>query len=487
MAKPYKDGAGWAYRLRVAGRDVYRSGFKTAARAKEDMERVRQELTQGPAQSGLGPYRTSLGVAFMDYARQRLPYLKGADQDSRRINRFLRALQLPVVALSPVEMEKEGKRVYWEVAFVEECGRTVRNSLLAHRVTQAAASAESDKRRAGLARMNMADVTTHHIQAYLDALRAEGKKSATVHLERSELRRLFRHASAVWKWRHAGGNPAGADLDMPELDAGRDRVLTNEEWERISQALLEYRNPHVAPLACLMLETAMRSCEPLTSLRWRDINWTRRVLELPDAKTGRRLVPLSPGAIVILGELAQRAKEAEEARQKKQKRQRKPVKPGEPYGPDARVFPTTYEAVKKAWSQACKAAEVEGVRLHDLRHTSATRYALEYKGNLPVIMLITGHKTTQMAMRYINLKADDVVRMMHGDDTDKGTLPAGYRVNLAEGLSTAVREREAVRAGENASGTEGASKPAEVAQTVRGTPQTVAGNLILVAFGRRAA
>lgn len=484
MAKPYKEGAGWAYRLRVAGQDVYRSGFKTAARAKEDMERVRLELTQGPAQSGLGPYRTSLGVAFMDYARQRLPYLKGADQDSRRINRFLRALRLPVIALTPTDLQKDGKRVYWQVAFVEECDRTVVNSLLAHRVAQAEASTESDKLRAGLATMNMADVTTHHIQVYLNAMRAEGKKAATVHLERAELRRLFRHASAVWKWRHAGGNPAGADLDMPQLDAGRDRVLTNEEWAGICEALVEYGNPYVAPLACLMLETAMRSCEPLTTLRWRDIDWTRRVLELPDAKTGRRWVPLSPGAIVILGDLARRAKEAAKK------------KGAAPYSTDDRVFPTSYQAVKKAWSQARKAAGVEGVRLHDLRHTSATRYALEYKGNLPVIMLITGHKTVQMAMRYINLKADDVVRMMHGDEVAAETLPAGYGANVAQALAEALRKKDEEqdlkrgkgrRAGdgeEPAEGKdEGAPRPSPAPERAR--PKV--GNIIMVEFKKRAA
>lgn len=483
MAKPYKEGSTWSYRVRVRGQDIYRSGFKTAARAKEDMERVRQELTQGPAQSGLGPHRTSLGVAFADYARQRLPYLKGANQDARRINRYLRALRLPVIELQRIDLDKAGQRVYWEVAFVEECGRAIPNSLVTHRADQATGSAGSDKQRTRLAMMNMSDVTTHHIQAYLDALRAEGKKSATVHLERAELRRLFRHASAVWKWRHVGGNPAGADLDMPELDAGRDRVLTNEEWERVSAALLDYGNPYVAPLACLMLETAMRSCEPLTSLRWRDIDWSRRVLELPDAKTGRRLVPLSPGAICILGELAERAKEAAKK------------KGAEPYSPDQRVFPTTYEAVKKAWSRACKAAEVEGVRLHDLRHTSATRYALEYKGNLPVIMLITGHKTVEMTMRYINLKADDVVRLMHGDEPSAEALPAGYGVKVAEALADAMRKKDEEketkqgkkkrRDGEGAVEDKPEVAPGTGPASERARSQV--GNIIMVEFKKRAA
>lgn len=55
MAKPYKEGSGWAYRLRVAGQDVYRSGFASETIAQRDMEKLRIELTEGPSPSGLGP------------------------------------------------------------------------------------------------------------------------------------------------------------------------------------------------------------------------------------------------------------------------------------------------------------------------------------------------------------------------------------------------------------------------------------------------
>lgn len=49
MAKPYKEGKGWAYRLRVAGEDIYRAGFRSEALARAHMEKVKVELTEGPA------------------------------------------------------------------------------------------------------------------------------------------------------------------------------------------------------------------------------------------------------------------------------------------------------------------------------------------------------------------------------------------------------------------------------------------------------
>lgn len=233
MAKPYKEGSGWAFRLRAGGEDLYRSGFKTKAEATRVMEEVKAELWGAPAQSGLGPHRTSLGVAFSDYARERLPYLKGASQDVRRINRYLRALRLPVVELTPVTLVKDGKRVYWNVTFLEEPARVIPASLTAHRHRQEDESAESDRARKRLAAMMMADVTTHHIQALINALRAEGKKSATIHLERSELRRLFKHASAVWKWRRAGGNPAGAELERGVTGSSRTKNGNGWRWNSL--------------------------------------------------------------------------------------------------------------------------------------------------------------------------------------------------------------------------------------------------------------
>ncbi|WP_323002857.1 site-specific integrase [Denitromonas sp.] len=422
MAKPYKEGTGWAYRLRVAGQDIYRSGFKSEAQARAHMQKTRVELTEGPAQARLGPNRTSLGVAFSDYARERLPYLKGAEQDARRINRYLRALRLPVIALAPVELTKEGKRIYWTVSFVEEAQRAILNCLAGHRARQDASSAESDRVRKRLATMMMADVTTHHIQGLINALVSEGKKSATVHLERAELRRLFKHASAVWRWRWVGGNPAGDMLDMPAVDPGRDRVITNEEWQRLAAELVNYGNPHVAPLACLMLETAMRSCEPLVHLRWRHIDWTQRILELPDAKCGSRKVPLTPGALQVLSQLKAHA--------------------STPPAPDDKVFPTSYQAAKKAWAVARERAGVEDVGLHDLRHTAATRFALEFKGNVPVLMVITGHKTVQMVMRYVNVKATEVATMLHGEELDALHTAAGYQMST----TAAVEAAEAAKA-----------------------------------------
>ncbi|WP_341647465.1 hypothetical protein [Thauera humireducens] len=69
--------------------------------------------------------------------------------------------------------------------------------------------------------------------------------------------------------------------------------------------------------------------------------------------------------------------------------------------------------------------------MHDLRHTSTTRFSIEFKGNVPVLMVITGHKTVQMLMRYVNHKATDVATMMHGEELDVEHAAAGYKTSIA--------------------------------------------------------
>jgi integrase len=419
MAKAFQEGAGWAFRLRVRGQDIYRSGFRTAAAAKDAMVGIKHEYTGASQAAGIGPFRTPLAVAFSDYAVQRLPFLKGARQDKDRINRYLRTLGLPVIHLEKDESSTADSQRYWNVMLVREDGRLIIKSLQAHRVAQSRQTLRADEVRARLAATPMADVTTYQVQELINAMMSDGAGAATIDHERAELRRLFSHARRVWHWKNPQLNPA-SDVTAPPVDNARDRVLTNDEWKLVAKELAKYGNVYVLPLVCLMLETAMRSCEPLSYATWGDVNWSRRVLCLRDSKTGKREVSLGPGAIALLEELKRKAGAVAD---------------------ESGIFPTTYEAIKKAWSVACKQSGVTDVGLHDLRHTAATRYSRQFKGNLPVIMHITGHKTVGMAMRYINIKADDVVQMMHGEELDVGRSPAGYGATLLEGISRATEEK----------------------------------------------
>ena len=294
MAKPYREGSHWSFRLRIKGEDIYRTGYATQALANEAQTEIRFALRQKGQPAAAGPFRTTLGQAFMNYARERLPKLKGANVDAVRINRYLRAVGLPIIRLKRLERPMNGASIYWEVRFEAETTSRTPNSLKAHQAKLSKNSSQSLLVRQRLAGMTMSDVMTYHIQEFIDAMVTEGKGAATIDHERAELRRLFSHAIHIWRWRSIETNPA-SNLNMPAVNNKRDRVLSNDEWRKMLKALAESKNRYAIPLICLILETSMRSCEPLTEARWGNVNWTRRILELPDSKGGKRPVLLGCG------------------------------------------------------------------------------------------------------------------------------------------------------------------------------------------------
>lgn len=197
-------------------------------------------------------------------------------------------------------------KCYFDVSFRDEPERAIPSSLREHRQMQASRGKNTKRVQARLARKNFADITAVDLQELVDVMKKDGYEPATVHLERSLLRVVFNYARKGWRWTEPAINPA-TGITMPEIDNNRDRVVTNEEWARIVEALNHYPNPYVVPAFALLLETAMRCSEPLVHACWQDIDWSRCVLRLSDAKAGWREVPLNPLAISILQRL-QRAR-----------------------------------------------------------------------------------------------------------------------------------------------------------------------------------
>jgi integrase len=285
--------------------------------------------------------------------------------------------------------------------------RSIPKGLGKHRSALAGSTAASGAVRERLARMTVAKVTSDDVQALIDAYCEEAREPATVHLERATIRRLFNYSRNRWNWTAPIKNP-GTGLDMPKVDNARDRVMSMEEQARLDEAVHGCRNNLVGPMLTLLRETAMRSSEPLTHARWKDLNWGLKILALTDAKAGKRDVPLSPAAIDALKALWELGRKVE----------------GDP------IVHITYEALKASWELVCIRAGVDGLRLQDLRHTAATRMALK-TGNLFLVQALTGHKTLSQVTRYVNIKAEDVVAVMHAPSPAVETTAAPELVETA--------------------------------------------------------
>lgn len=201
-----------------------------------------------------------------------------------------------------------------------------------------------------------------------------------------EVLRKAMNLAMRWGWRD--DNPAsGIHRNHEER---RDRYLTGAELARLSLALIEHRRKASVNAIRLMLLTGCRRNEAL-SATWEQFDLDAGVWTKPSAHTKQRKahrVPLSSAAVELLRAL-------------------------QPAANSAWVFPgrdgKPLTDVKRTWEAVRDAAGLDGVRLHDLRHTYASILASEGL-SLPVIGALLGHTQPQTTARYAHL-FDDPLRL----------------------------------------------------------------------------
>lgn len=229
-----------------------------------------------------------------------------------------------------------------------------------------------------LSQLRGADFAKHR-----DERRAEGRAENTIRIELALISKLFKTAARDWGMEGLR-NPIDS-LTMPGPSNKRERRIAPEEEQRLMQELGR-RGPYMAPLAALAIETAMRQGE-LLALTWGDINLPKRIARLKDTKNSEpRDVPLSNRAFEILMALPRQLGNADP------------------------LFPLKQDVVIRTFRDACRAAGIENLKFHDLRHEATSRIC----DRLPMheAMRVTGHKTPSMLMRYYHPKAEDLARKL---------------------------------------------------------------------------
>lgn len=182
----------------------------------------------------------------------------------------------------------------------------------------------------------------------------------------------------VWGWRDEGTNPAMHVKAYPEQH--RQRTLTDAELKRLWAVLDETEADQLVPAAQLFKLLLLTGCRlsEWTNARWDWIDRERQLLRLPDSKTGARDVFLPDDAMAILKALP---------------RSSVFVLPGTTGGPMG--------GVQKIWRRIRKAAQLEDVRIHDLRHTVGS---LGHRAGLTQRQIadLLGHRQLATTARYIN-------------------------------------------------------------------------------------
>ena len=173
----------------------------------------------------------------------------------------------------------------------------------------------------------------------------------------------------------------------------RERFLTETEFRRLGRTLDEMEaNGEIAVNAAaalrLLLLTGCRRNEILT-LRWDAVYPDTGEIRLTDSKTGARTVSLSPEAADVLDGI--------------------PRTLGNPFVVAGRAG-RYLRSLDGPWQKVRARSGLLDVRLHDLRHSFASR-ALALGETLPAIGRLLGHSRVETTARYAHL-ADDSVRQV---------------------------------------------------------------------------
>ena len=191
----------------------------------------------------------------------------------------------------------------------------------------------------------------------------------------------------IWGLAPPGGNPCRYVIRFKE--GMRERFLTEEEYRRVGAAICvlekrgELQSRAAAAFRLLML-TGCRLSEIL-NLRWDDLDLKAGEIRLRDAKTGSRKVSLTPAALRVLSGLRRTGKSRWVFSGKNPKRRLSTLTP--------------------YWHLVRKEAGVEDVRIHDLRHSYASR-ALALGQSLTMIGRLLGHTDVGSTARYAHLARD---------------------------------------------------------------------------------
>ncbi len=235
-----------------------------------------------------------------------------------------------------------------------------------------------------LGKVKAAAVTRRDVEVVHNGLRSKPYSANRV---LALLSKMFSLAVA-WGWR--ADNPAKGIPRFPEDK--RERWLNADELTRLWSVLEEHTNRRAANAVKLMILTGSRRSEVLTA-SWEQFDLVRGVWTKPSHHTKQKRtehVPLSGPALALLA--AMRA-EAE---------------PDPTY-----LFPgdesdKPLSDIKHFWKRVCREAGLEKVRLHDLRHTYASRLVSEGV-SLHIVGRLLGHTQPQTTARYAHLD-DEALR-----------------------------------------------------------------------------
>lgn len=332
--------------------------------------------------------------------------------------------------MTPDDARKEASKILGRVAHGEDPAmnkRSAREAITIAQLGDLFISDHANAKRKASTSAYYKDIVDRLIKAQLGTMRAETVTRADLaklHLKLKHTPYQANRVLAVISSMYAFGTKRGL---VPEghnptrgiekyREQGRERFLTANELERLGAAIREAEavgvpwviapgkktkhvpkknqraviSPHAAAALRLLILTGARLREIL-HLKWSEVDLQRGLLLLADSKTGKKAIVLNAPALLVLAELP---------------RVGTFVIAGESAGTEDE---RPRSDLKRPWALVSRRAELDKVRIHDLRHTHASIGAGAGLG-LPIIGKLLGHAQATTTQRYAHLDADPIRR-----------------------------------------------------------------------------
>jgi integrase len=210
----------------------------------------------------------------------------------------------------------------------------------------------------------------------------KARSISTMNRELGILRRIFNVALAQgWILR----NPfkCGDALIQPSADGIREKILTLDEEQRLLEAFSQPCRVHIRPIIIILLDTGARKSE-ITKATWDCIDFENSLITIKSETTktlkGRKVAMTQR----VYDELLELWEKSEKDL-------------------TAQIFKT--KTFRKAFETACRIAKIktgglDGLVIHSLRHTAATRLV---KGQMAIQLVgkVLGHCQPQTTYRYL--------------------------------------------------------------------------------------
>ena len=231
----------------------------------------------------------------------------------------------------------------------------------------------------------LAKICQFDLDRYNKLRRDEKAKPATINRELTVLSHIFTKAEE-WKW--IDHRPV--KVKRQKVEESRLIYLTAEQADSLVKAATHDQNPHIYPFIVIGLETGMRKMEIL-SMKRADVDPSRRVIFIPEAKAGMREQPITTG----LADYLQRYIDS--------------------LNIDSEwLFPCTTSttghtvAIEKAFRRVVADAGLPAnVCRHTLRHTAIT-HLVQSGVDLPTVARISGHRTLAMVAKYAHANGEHI-------------------------------------------------------------------------------